>query len=113
MQPEFDFKGLLADKGKVRMWISDDPRHICTRLQVKAPLATVKIILVRVFGPGDDKWTKTMEEEELGEDDEKEENEDADWDREKEKKEEEEKKEKEEKKKEAEPPARPAPQSGS
>ena len=63
MYPEVNFKGLMMEGGKLRMWVSEDPRHLCTRLEVRGTIANVKAILSLVKGPGDDFWTRKMHEE--------------------------------------------------
>lgn len=56
--PHANFKGLIIDEGKVRMWVSRDPRCIALRLTVDAPLANVYVDLTKVSGPGTDVWTR-------------------------------------------------------
>ncbi len=56
--PKANFKGLILDEGKVRMWVSRDPRCIALRLTVDAPLANVYVDLTKVTGPGTDVWVR-------------------------------------------------------
>ena len=51
-----EFQGVFIRKGKLIVWISRDPRRLCTRLEVEVPFANVKAILHKVTGPGDDFW---------------------------------------------------------
>jgi len=58
IEPKFDFDGLLVDKGKFRLWVSDDKRQLLTRAVIDGRLANIKLTLCRVRGPGDDSWTR-------------------------------------------------------
>ncbi len=57
-EPKANFKGLILDEGKVRMWVSRDPRCIALRLTVDAPLANVYVDLTKVTGSGTDVWVR-------------------------------------------------------
>jgi len=62
-EPEAAFNGLFVrDKGQIWMWASRDKRCIATRLVVQIPIATAKVILEEVQGPGDDVWIRTGRE---------------------------------------------------
>lgn len=58
VEPEAQFDGLFVRKGKVTLWISDDERYLCTRLVGSVPVASIKVCLVEVHGPGDDAWVR-------------------------------------------------------
>ena len=55
-EPEAKFEGLFVRKGKMWIWVSDDDRRIVTKVQAKIPVASIKLVLVDVDGPGDDFW---------------------------------------------------------
>lgn len=61
IEPEFDFDGLLIDKGKFRLWVSDDKRRVLTKAVINGRLADIKLVLCRVRGPGADAWTQLTE----------------------------------------------------
>lgn len=54
--PEAAFDGLFVRKGKVYIWVSDDARRLCTKITAKVPVASVRIELQEVRGPGADFW---------------------------------------------------------
>jgi hypothetical protein len=54
--PEAAFNGLFVRKGKMTLWVSDDPRRLCTRITAEVPVAKIRISLTEVTGPGDDFW---------------------------------------------------------
>ena len=58
MVPKAKFQGLFIRKGKVKMTVSRDARRLCTRLNVKIPVGSIKVRLHKVLGPGDDRWVK-------------------------------------------------------
>lgn len=58
IEPKAAFQGLFVRKGKLTIWVSDDPRRICTRIMATIPVANIRINLVEVRGPGDDFWVK-------------------------------------------------------
>ncbi|MGA1193349.1 MAG: DUF3108 domain-containing protein [Kiritimatiellia bacterium] len=62
IDPEAAFDGLFVRKGKVYLWISDDDRRLCTKIDAEVPVARVHIEIDRVLGPGDDFWVKAGEE---------------------------------------------------
>jgi len=55
-EPIAQFEGLFVSKGRMFMWVSNDDRRICTKLQAKIPVASVRMKLLDVDGPGDDFW---------------------------------------------------------
>lgn len=61
-EPEAAFNGLFERRGRIWMWVSRDPRCIATRIVVSIPVATAKVILHEVQGPGDDFWIRKARE---------------------------------------------------
>lgn len=55
-EPEAAFEGLFVRKGKMLMWVSDDDRRVCTKITAKIPVASIRILLDEVRGPGNDRW---------------------------------------------------------
>jgi hypothetical protein len=58
VEPEASFQGLFVRKGKMTAWVSTDPRRICTRITASVPVASIRITLAEVKGPGDDAWVE-------------------------------------------------------
>jgi len=59
MQPEAKFQGFFVRVGKLQVWISDDKRSLCMKAVAKAPVVgTIKLLLNKVEGPGNDSWVK-------------------------------------------------------
>jgi hypothetical protein len=56
IEPEAAFEGIFVRKGKLTIWVSEDPRRVCTRLMATTPFANVRVNLAEVLGPGDDFW---------------------------------------------------------
>ena len=59
MEPKGKFNGLFIRKGRMFLWLSDDARYTICRATASVPVASIKIMLKRVRGPGDDFWTQT------------------------------------------------------
>ena len=59
MDPEAAFDGLFVRKGKMQLWVSNDERMLCTQIKAKVPVASVRIVLDKVSGPGTDRWVKS------------------------------------------------------
>jgi hypothetical protein len=55
-EPEAAFEGIAVRKGRAWMWISRDARRLATRIILTLPVATAKVILHEVQGPGEDAW---------------------------------------------------------
>lgn len=55
-EPEASFQGLFVRKGKVQLWVSEDARRLCTKIAARVPVASVRIQLAEVRGPGQDFW---------------------------------------------------------
>lgn len=56
VEPEAAFEGIFVRKGRITLWVSEDPRHVCTRMMATVPVANIRINLAEVLGPGDDFW---------------------------------------------------------
>lgn len=70
MRPEAKFDGLFVRKGKAKVWISRDPRHLLVLARLSTPFGRVSITLHDVTGPGDDFWIterKDVDDEEAKE----------------------------------------------
>lgn len=59
MEPKGKFQGLFVRKGRMWVWVSDDPRYTICRVAASVPVASIKIMLKQVRGPGDDFWVHT------------------------------------------------------
>lgn len=57
VEPKATFQGLITRTGRLFMWISLDARRLCTKASISVPVASVKVLLQKVEGPGDDFWT--------------------------------------------------------
>ena len=62
IDPRAAFDGLFVRKGKMNLWVSDDDRKICTRITASVPVASIRIQLSDVRGPGDDFWVGSAPE---------------------------------------------------
>ena len=58
IDPDASFNGLFVRKGKITVWVSNDPRRLCTEVEAEVPVANVHLTLDKVTGPGDDPWVK-------------------------------------------------------
>ncbi len=58
MEPKGKFNGMFVRKGRMWVWVSDDPRYTICRVAASVPVASIKIMLKQVRGPGDDFWTR-------------------------------------------------------
>lgn len=59
VEPEAAFQGIFVRKGKLTMWVSKDPRRVCTRMMASIPVANIRVNLDKVRGPGDDFWVRS------------------------------------------------------
>ncbi|MFC1467436.1 DUF3108 domain-containing protein [Verrucomicrobiota bacterium] len=59
MEPKASFQGIFVRKGRMWMWVSRDPRRICTEIKSKVFVGKVSLTLCSVTGPGDDFWVTT------------------------------------------------------
>ena len=58
MEPIGKFNGMFVRKGRMWLWVSDDPRYTICRAAASVPVASIKIMLKQVRGPGEDFWTQ-------------------------------------------------------
>ncbi len=58
VEPVSSFGGVFVRKGRMWLWISRDPRCILTQIAAEIPVASVKLRLIQVTGPGEDFWIK-------------------------------------------------------
>jgi hypothetical protein len=58
MEPKGKFNGMFVRKGRMWLWLSDDKRYTICRAVASVPVASIKIMLKDVRGPGDDFWTQ-------------------------------------------------------
>ena len=58
MEPKGKFNGMFIRKGRMWLWLSNDERYVICRVVASVPVASIKIMLRRVRGPGDDSWVK-------------------------------------------------------
>lgn len=56
MEPKGTFDGMFVRQGRLWLWLSDDERYTICRAAASVPVASIKIMLKRVRGPGDDFW---------------------------------------------------------
>lgn len=61
MTPEAAFQGLFVRVGRLEVWVSDDERCLLTKATavVPFPIGTIRVVLNKVEGPGDDFWSDT------------------------------------------------------
>ena len=62
MEPKGKFHGMFSRKGRMWLWLSNDQRYTICRAVASVPVASIKIMLKRVRGPGDDFWTQPKQE---------------------------------------------------
>jgi hypothetical protein len=55
-EPQAQFDGLFVRKGRLWVWVSEDDRRLAVRLAAQVPVASVKVTLADVRGPGEDRW---------------------------------------------------------
>ena len=58
LKPTATFEGLFVRKGEMEVWVSTDPRRIITMASAKIPVASIRLVLDEVKGPGDDFWVR-------------------------------------------------------
>ena len=61
MELKGKFNGMFVRKGRMFLWISDDARYTICRATASVPVASIKIVLKQVRGPGDDFWTRGVQ----------------------------------------------------
>lgn len=62
LEPKASFQGIFVRKGRMWMWISRDPRRICTEIKSKVFVGKVSLTLSVVTGPGNDFWVVPKDE---------------------------------------------------
>lgn len=62
VEPTAEFEGIFVRTGKVSMWVSRDPRNLCTKVDAEVPVGSVQALLSRVRGPGEDFWIRHLNE---------------------------------------------------
>jgi len=55
--PKAEFEGIVQDRGYSELWVSQDPRRLSVLIEVVVPVASVRLRLMEVRGPGEDAWT--------------------------------------------------------
>ncbi|GEM_PF-1595758 len=58
VEPEAAFEGLFVRRGRVIFWVSNDDRRVLTQMEGEIPVASIRLVLDEVHGPGDDDWVK-------------------------------------------------------
>ena len=58
LHPTAAFQGIFVRSGEITIWVSRDPRRVCTRIMAQVPVANVRLNIVDVLGPGDDFWVQ-------------------------------------------------------
>ena len=66
LEPEAAFEGLFVRRGRLQLWVSNDERRIVTQMVGEVPVASIRLVLHRVRGPGNDAWILDHEDEEDG-----------------------------------------------
>lgn len=56
IKPKAAFNGLFVSKGDMDVWVSNDDRHVATKIIADTPFANLVIRLNKITGPGDDFW---------------------------------------------------------
>lgn len=58
MEPKGKFNGMFVRKGRMFVWVSDDKRCTLCRITASVPVASIKVMLTSIEGPGDDGWIR-------------------------------------------------------
>jgi hypothetical protein len=56
IEPRAAFGGVFVRKGRMWMWVAQEPRRLATLIAVEVPVAKVRLTLHEVRGPGGDFW---------------------------------------------------------
>lgn len=56
VEPEAAFEGLFVRRGRMTFWVSGDERRVLTRMSASIPVASIRMVLQDVRGPGNDEW---------------------------------------------------------
>lgn len=58
IEPKAAFGGVAVRKGRLWIWVTQDPRYLAAQISVEVPVARVHLVLDEVQGPGDDFWVR-------------------------------------------------------
>ena len=58
LEPKAAFGGVAVRKGRLWIWVTQDPRYLAAQISVEVPVARVHLVLDEVKGPGDDFWVR-------------------------------------------------------
>lgn len=58
VEPVGKFNGLFLRKGRMWVWVTDDKRYTMAKMAASVPVASIKIWLEEIRGPGNDRWVK-------------------------------------------------------
>lgn len=61
IEPKAAFQGLFLRQGKAWLWVSTDERRLCTKMVGSARVASIRVVLCEVRGPGTDFWVRRRE----------------------------------------------------
>jgi len=64
VEPEAAFEGLFVRRGRIQFWVSQDERRLMTQMVGSIPVASVRLVLHRVRGPGNDSWILDIADDE-------------------------------------------------
>ncbi len=56
LEPEAAFEGLFVRRGRMTLWVSNDDRRLLTQMVGQIPVASIRLVLHEVRGPGNDLW---------------------------------------------------------
>ncbi len=56
LEPEAAFEGLFVRRGRMTLWVSNDSRRVLTQMAASIPVASIRLVLQSVRGPGNDHW---------------------------------------------------------
>ena len=60
LDPEAAFQGLFVSKGKVTLWVTPDDPRLVTKIEGTVPVASIRVLLVDVRGPGAAEWQRRV-----------------------------------------------------
>ncbi len=63
IEPEAAFDGLFVRTGRIQLWVSADDRRVVTEMRASIPVASIRLVLHRVRGPGNDSWILDVEDD--------------------------------------------------
>ncbi len=56
VEPKGKFQGLFVRKGRMWVWVTEDPRCLIVKIAAQVPVASINMMLLDVSGPGTDFW---------------------------------------------------------